>query len=169
LITSATIKDISQLILLVNSAYRGEKSKQGWTTEASIIQGDKRVDEHSLHEMLQKPGAVILLYKEEEILLGCVYLEKQESKLYLGMLSVDPTIQGGGIGKKLLAAATEHALKMNCNSIMMSVISIRHELIAWYERHGYAKTAERKPFPGDGKYGKPVQPLEFIVLEKKLI
>jgi ribosomal protein S18 acetylase RimI-like enzyme len=168
-ISTATINDILSLIKLVNSAYRGEQSKKGWTTEANLIQGDKRIDADSLTEMMAKDGAVILLYKQQDELQGCVYLEKQAAKLYLGMLCVDPEIQGGGIGKKLLAAAEEHALKINRNAIIMSVITQRHELISWYERHGYEQTNERKPFPDDGRFGKPVEPLEFIILEKKLL
>jgi ribosomal protein S18 acetylase RimI-like enzyme len=168
-ITTATINDIPVLIKLVNSAYRGEQSKKGWTTEANLIKGEKRIDADSLTEMMDKDGAVILLYKQQEELQGCVYLEKQAFKLYLGMLCVDPEIQGGGIGKKLLAEAEQHALKLNCESIIMSVITQRHELISWYERHGYKKTGERKPFPDDGRFGNPVEPLEFIILEKKLL
>lgn len=165
-IKPATEHDIMELLPLVNSAYRGENSKKGWTTEADIIQGDSRTDASSLKEMMAKENAVILIYRNNNQLQGCVYLEKQNEKLYLGMLSVNPEIQGGGIGKKLLRAAEDHAKKMQCKIITMTVISVRHELIAWYQRNGYKDTGERKPFPDDEKFGKPVQPLTFVVLEK---
>jgi ribosomal protein S18 acetylase RimI-like enzyme len=95
-----------------------------------------------------------------------VYLEKKERGLYLGMLTVSPLQQANGIGKKLLAAAEVFAKEKNCHCIFMNVISVRQELIAWYERHGYNKTEERKPLPADNRFGKPTQPLEFIIMEK---
>jgi ribosomal protein S18 acetylase RimI-like enzyme len=84
------------------------------------------------------------------------------------MLSVHPEIQAKGIGKKLLQAAEQHAREMNCSSIVMTVISVRTELIAWYQRNGYVDTCARKPFPDDPRFGTPVRPLQFVVLEKKL-
>lgn len=159
--------DIPALVRLVNSAYRGEASTKGWTTEAHLLKGELRTDEMSVAKLLQKPGAVILKYADEAgLLTGCVYLEKQDKKMYLGMLSVSPDIQAKGIGKKLLSASEEHAKKQNCSSIIMNVISVRHELISWYERRGYQKNGEMKPFPVETKFGVPTQPLEFVVLEK---
>ena len=73
---------------------------------------------------------------------------------------------GQGIGKKLLYAAEEHARTIDCSYIIMSVIEIRHELIAWYERHGYYRTGEIKPFPTGPEFGIPKQPLQFIVMKK---
>jgi len=57
---------------------------------------------------------------------------------------------------------------LNCRSIYMTVITVRTELVSWYQRHGYADTGERKPFLEDGLTGKHLQPLEFMVLEKPL-
>src|SRR5688572_8542065 len=128
----ATTEDIQKLIPLVNSAYRGEASKKGWTTEANVIQGETRIDEESLLKMMNDPNAVILIYRNENQILGCVYLQKQNTDLYLGMFSVNPELQGGGIGKKLLVAAEDHARKNGCDAIVMNVISVRDELIAWY-------------------------------------
>lgn len=168
LITSLENVDSEALVELVNSAYRGEGSKKGWTTEADIIDGNLRIDQQAIHDMLQKPGAVILTCKADNDLYGCVYLNEDGKGLYLGMLSVSPDAQGSGIGKKLLQAAEQHAAKFDYTYIRMTVIDIRHELIAWYERHGYKRTGERKPFPDDEKFGKPTRPIEFIVLEKMI-
>jgi len=82
------------------------------------------------------------------------------------MFSVSPSAQGKGIGKKLLAAADDYAREHNCASIFMTVITVREELIAWYERNGYRKTGKVVPFPVDERYGIPTQPLEMLVLEK---
>jgi ribosomal protein S18 acetylase RimI-like enzyme len=168
-ISAATVKDIPALEKLVNSGYRGEVSRKGWTTEADLLQGEVRIDAASLAVMLADDTAVILKYTDAQgNITGCVYLQKQKDGIYLGMLTVSPELQGGGLGKKLLAAAEEYAIQHQCYTIFMSVISVRSELIAWYERHGYRKTGDTKPFPDDDRYGKPTQPLEFIIIEKKL-
>lgn len=168
MIIPSTNNDIPVLVRLVNSAYRGEGSKKGWTTEADLLDGT-RTDEANIYDLINDPGAVILkCLNEEGGIIACVYLQKQQHKLYLGMLSVSPDLQGAGIGKILLAAAEEHAVKNECKSVFMTVISVRHELIAWYERHGYKKTGETKPFPVGEKFGIQKQPLELIVLEKNV-
>jgi ribosomal protein S18 acetylase RimI-like enzyme len=110
-----------------------------------------------------------LKYEEDNQLLGCVELRQEKNKLYLGMLSVAPNTQGKGIGKKLLQAGEDLAKELGISTLMMTVISVRHELINWYIRHGYALTGERKPFVvPDTRWGIPKQKLEFVVLEKYL-
>jgi predicted N-acetyltransferase YhbS len=162
-------EDYSAIVALVNAAYRGEASKQGWTTEANLIAGDKRVDEKSLAENLRQPGAVVLKLNDENgLLLGCVFLHHTEFGLYLGMLSVWPGLQAKGIGKMLMRAAEEHAHRVGAQRIYMNVISIRTELISWYQRLGFRNTEETKPFPDTPAFGVPVIPLEFIVMEKYL-
>ncbi len=167
-ISIAQPEDAKKLNLLVNSAYRGDSSRQGWTTEADLLDGT-RIDEDALRELLQKENTSILKYEDEGTLQGCVELRKEGSKLYLGMLSVKPHTQGKGIGKALLHAAEVHAKKINCDSIFMTVISVRKELIDWYVRHGYRLTGEKKPFiVPDTRWGVPKKELEFVVLEKSL-
>jgi ribosomal protein S18 acetylase RimI-like enzyme len=165
-ISVASLPDIPQLLKLINRAYRGEDAKKGWTHEAELIDGDIRTDETSLKQVIRTPGAVILKYEQEGQIVGCVYLQKKGDRLYLGMLSVSPEIKAQGIGKNLFKAADEHAKNNNCSVIEMTVISVRHELIAWYERNGYHKTSKREPFPNDGRFGNPRQDLEFVYLEK---
>ena len=167
-ISPATEADIPALDNLVNSAYRGESSKKGWTTEADLLDGI-RTNETSLWAMLQHPNAVILKYEEASQLTGCVYLEQKGNALYLGMLTVSPEAQAGGIGKQLMAAAEQRAKDLHCRAITMTVITVRHELIAWYERRGYRATGETKPFPNDPNFGLPRQPLAFIVMEKEVL
>jgi ribosomal protein S18 acetylase RimI-like enzyme len=119
--------------------------------------------------MFDHQNAVILKYTQYGgDISGCVYLEKKVNKLYLGMLSVRPKLQAKGIGKILLKAAEEYALSQQYNRIEMTVISVRRELIAWYERNGYHKTGAIAPFPNDARFGTPVHPIEFIVMEKLL-
>lgn len=167
-IAIATTSHVPQLVSLVNSAYRGEAARAGWTHEADLIDGDSRTSEADLSKLLADPLAVILTCQDEAGIAGSVYLKKDSDELYLGMLSVNPRLQGIGIGKLLLKAAEEHAREQGCKSIKMTVISVRKELIAWYGKHGYQPTGQRETFPNDNEFGTPRQPLEFVVLKKVL-
>jgi ribosomal protein S18 acetylase RimI-like enzyme len=164
----ANINDIPLLVLLINSAYRGEMSKKGWTTEADLLAGDLRTDIATLTELLNKPQTKILKYSTNDgIIAGCVFLEKQERGLYLGMLSVSPILQSAGIGKQLMKAAEAYAHENNCSCIYLHVISVRYELINWYKKQGYQLTGEVRPFV-DSTFGIAKQPIEFNVLQKIL-
>ena len=168
-IMKAISADAESINQLVNSAYRGDSSKRGWTTEADLLDGT-RIDEAAVKELIEKTDTTILKFLEGNQLVGCVELRQEKGKLYLGMLSVAPTIQGKGIGKKLLHAGEDYAKSIGINTMIMTVISVRKELIDWYVRHGYQLTGERKPFVvPDTRWGIPKQELEFVVLEKKLI
>lgn len=168
-IQKATREDIPVLVTLVNNAYRGDASKKGWTTEANLLLGEIRTDAASMEHIFSSADNAILKYiTEEGLIAGCVYLQKQDHKLYLGMLSVNPELQAGGIGKQLMEAAEEYAKKVGCDIITMTVISVRKELIAWYLRRGYHITGLNKPFPVDDKFGIPTQELIFEVLEKEI-
>jgi ribosomal protein S18 acetylase RimI-like enzyme len=165
MISKATFEDVSALNKLVNSAYRGESSKKGWTYEADLL-GGIRITEEELTETIQKSDTIILKYSENQELLACMMLVEKADKLYLGMLTVSPELQGGGIGKKLLKQAEIVAQEKGLSKIGMTVISARQELIDWYKRHGYVDTGEREPFILDYHFGEPKQDLEFLVMEK---
>lgn len=168
-ISVANEKDIPALTALLSTSYRGEASKKGWTTEADLIDGNLRTDEANIKGLMEQQDAVFLKYSSaENETEGCVFLQKKENKLYLGMLSVSPLIQAKGIGKQLMTAAALYAKQINCHVIFMRVISLRYELIAWYEKQGYKKTGATEPFPDDTEFGKPRQPLEFLIMEKQL-
>ncbi len=168
IVQKATLQNIPQLEILINSAYRGDSSKKGWTTEADLLDGI-RTDVDSLKEMISRSGAIILQsFTEHNLLQGCVYLEKRKNKMYLGMLTVSPMLQAKGIGKQLLIEAEKYAQSQECSLIEMTVISVRTELIEWYKKHGYKDTGEKRPFPNDVKFGIPKQPLEFIVMQKEI-
>ena len=167
MIEQATIEDAMQIVQLLNSAYRGETSKQGWTTEADLIAGERRTDEATVINVMNQPGSIILKYMNDRgEIIGTVNLQQHGNRLYLGMFSVSPHLQGGGIGKELLKYSELHAKAVNCSSIYMSVISVRSELIDWYKRHGYVDTGERKLFAEDDLTGRHLQKLEFAILEK---
>lgn len=166
----ATLDDVSALVALVNSAYRGDSSRAGWTTEADLL-GGQRVDAEGVAGTIRQTDHVILVHESDAGLLACVLLERVGDGAYLGMLTVRPTAQGGGIGRRLLESAEGFAAaRWQSRSIHMTVIVQRPELIAWYERRGYRRTGELRPFPyGDERFGLPKRSdLAFEVLRKPL-
>lgn len=168
-ITTAQLIDTIELATLINSAYRGESSKRGWTTEANLLKGDIRITAPELNAMMENPDAAILKYNTPlGQLTGCVYLEKRNESLYLGLLTVSPDQQAGGIGKQLLLASEEFAMEKNCNRIFMRVITLRTELIAWYKRHGYADSGLREPLTLDTRFPIPEQEIIFMIMEKSI-
>ena len=168
MITKATVEDVFSLNKLINSAYRGESSKKGWTTEANILEGG-RTTEMELTEIIQDKKNTILKFTENNEIIGCVLLIEKEHQLYLGMLTVSPELQNSGIGKKLMQQAEIHASTLGLSKIVMTVITVREELIAWYKRHGYIDTGAREPFPSSEVFSQTsIEPLEFMVLEKRI-
>ena len=165
--------ELPAIAALVNSAYRGESSRQGWTTEADYL-GGQRTDAQTLaSDLAANPQAMVMTLREAAggPMLGCVWLEPADSGAwYLGMLTVRPDLQDRQLGRTMLAAAEDHARGQGAQRVRMTVIQIRDTLIAWYERRGYARTGETRPFPyADLRFGQPARDdLEFIVLEKAL-
>lgn len=172
---SATLEDIPALIDLVTSAYRGDASKQGWTTEADILDG-QRIDADMLRADLAQPQGMILMAESGEHLFACAQISVEPTTdsiptAYFGMFSVSPTTQRSGIGKRVLAESERLARDtLGCARMRMTVIDAREELIAYYERRDYVRTGIKKPFPyGDLRYGVPKRDdLQFEVLEKSL-
>ncbi len=168
MIIPATLFDAEAISRLVNSAYRGDSSRLGWTTEADLLDGT-RTDAAAISSAIDDPGTTMLKHVEGVEITGCVELVRHGDSMYLGMLTVKPGIQGRGLGKSILMAAEAYARAAGCTSVHMTVISLREELIAWYIRRGYRLTAQKKPFDfDDPRFGLPKRPLEFVVLEKVL-
>ena len=166
----ATLADITALVVLVTSAYRGEVSKQGWTTEADLLDG-QRIDPEVLRKDIDRDRSRIVIAEREEQLLACAHVAEDDGAGYFGMFSVKPDLQGGGVGKALLAEAERIAgEEWKLPTMRMTVIDIRNELIAFYTRRGYVRTGIKKPFPyGDERYGIPKRDdLRFEILEKPL-
>ncbi|MGA8277166.1 MAG: GNAT family N-acetyltransferase [Rhodanobacteraceae bacterium] len=162
--------DVAGVRMLVESAYRGDASRAGWTTEADLLDG-QRTDVEGIVELIERGGSRMLLAEHAGVLLACCQIEKQDDACYFGMFSVSPTAQGAGIGKQVLAESERIARDAwNCREMQMTVISVRDDLIAWYERRGYRRSGIYKPFPyGDERYGIPKRlDLRFEVLVKDL-
>ena len=167
---AATEADIPVLVALVTSAYRGDVSKQGWTTEADLLEG-QRIDSEVLSRDIERERSRIVIAERGAQLLACAHVAEEDGAGYFGMFSVKPDLQGGGVGKALLAEAERIAAEeWKLPAMRMTVIDIRDELIDFYERRGYRRTGIKKPFPyGDERYGIPKRDdLRFEILEKSL-
>lgn len=177
MVSPAMTADLPELARLANSAYRGESARRGWTNESDLL-GGQRTDPARLAEELAGPDPSTILCLRDGgpgPILACVFLSKIVADdgrplCYLGMLTVAPPLQAKGIGRTLLAEAEAFGRGWGASAVVMTVISAREELIAWYERRGYSRTGETKPFPyGDLRFGEPRRDdLEFVVLEKPL-
>jgi ribosomal protein S18 acetylase RimI-like enzyme len=172
---AATHADTPALVALVESAYRGEASKQGWTTEADMLDG-RRTGADDIEACIARPQSRIVIAEHTGAdgtpeLLACAHVAVEDGAGYFGMFSVRPTLQGAGIGKAVLSEAERIVRdEWKVPTMRMTVIDIRDELIAFYERRGYRRTGIKKPFPyGDERFGVPKRgDLRFEVLEKIL-
>ena len=164
----ATVDDIPALVRLVTSAYRGEASRAGWTTEADLLDGE-RIDPAVLRADIERPRSRVLVAERDGVPVACAHVAVEGDAGYFGMFAVRPDLQGGGMGHALLAEA-ERVVRdeWSLPALRMTVIDARGELIAWYERRGYRRTGVVKPFPyGDTRFGIPRRDdLRFEVLEK---
>lgn len=173
LLAAAADHELADIAALVNSAYRGELATRGWTHESDLL-GGQRTDAESLRaDLAAKPGAVLLRLSDAPDALphACIWVEPAgENDWYVGMVTVSPLRQAGGIGRTLLDAAEAHARARGGTSMQMTVISVRDTLIAWYERRGYALTGKTRRFPyDDERFGEPQRDdLAFVVMKKSL-
>lgn len=169
--TVASLGDVPAVVALVESAYRGEASRVGWTTEADLLAG-QRTDGDLVTELLERPNSLVILAWRDEQLVGCCHVAGVGPGVAtFGMFAVTPGEQGGGIGRAILSEAERVArARWQVARMQMTVLSLRGDLIAYYRRRGYLPTGAVEPFPyGDERYGLPLRDdLEFAVLERSL-
>ncbi len=167
---SAVETDVPELVDLVESAYRGDASRAGWTTEADYLDG-QRTDPDGVRAVIAAPDGVLLVVERAGELVACCQLEHRDDHVYFGMFAVRPGLQGGGLGKEILAEAERRAREdWDAKEMRMTVVNVREELIAYYVRRGYRRTGELSPFPyGDARFGVPLRDdLAFELLVKSL-
>ncbi|GAA4675778.1 GNAT family N-acetyltransferase [Frondihabitans cladoniiphilus] len=168
----ATAADTSVIVDLVTSAYRGEASTAGWTTEAHLIDGVRITPELLQHDLDNPAGLVLLGVEGDGTVVTCCNLVARDARVgYFGMFAVSPARQGEGLGKVVLAEA-ERLLRdeWSCTTMEMTVLDQRPELVAFYERRGFVRTGTFEEFPyGDERFGTPrVAGLRLAVLRKPL-
>ncbi|KUL45189.1 GNAT family N-acetyltransferase [Streptomyces regalis] len=166
----ATDADVDTLVALIESAYRGDASRAGWTTEADILEG-QRTDPEGVLEVIKSSDSRLLTVEQEGQVVACCQLEHRGDHAYFGMFAVSPALQGAGLGKVIITEAERQARETwGATEMHMTVISVRNDLIAWYERRGYRRTGRMAPFPyGDERFGIPQRAdLQFELLVKEL-
>ena len=167
--------DVAAVVGLVESCYRGDPSRRGWTTEADLLDG-QRTDAREVIEIVRSPHGRLLLADlptgATGAPAGCCQLEQRpDGTAYFGMFAVRPDLQGRGMGDAVRAEAERIAgREWGSHEMRLMVFPQRVALIRWYARRGYHDTGRRVPFPyGDERYGIPKRPdLEFAVLTKRL-
>ncbi|MGW5652281.1 GNAT family N-acetyltransferase [Streptomyces humi] len=167
---AATDTDVDALVALIESAYRGDASRAGWTTEADILDG-QRTDPEGVLQVIKSPDSRLLTIERDGRIVACCQLEHRGAHAYFGMFAVSPALQGAGLGKVVIAEAERQAREdWGATEMHMTVISVRDDLIAWYERRGYRRTGEMSPFPyGEERFGVPLRDdLQFELLVKPL-
>ncbi len=159
--------DAPAIAALIEEGYRGEESRRGWTSEAHLIEGN-RTSVAEIEALIAAPDARFIMAFDNDALIGCALIKNENGEGYFGMFAVKPALQGGGHGKQILTHAERQIRDgWNCPRIAMTVISIREDLVAYYERRGYTRTGT-KPFPFDREPGAKRTDFHFVVLTKTL-
>jgi GNAT superfamily N-acetyltransferase len=164
----AGASDAPAIAALVESAYRGDESRRGWTTEESLFP-DSRTNVNEIAGFLADPDTRFVLAHQGADMVGCAMIRNEHGAGYFGLFAVKPNLQGAGLGKSILNYAEQQAREIwNCREMAMTVINIREELVAFYLRRGYRQTAT-KPFPFDKEPGARRKDFHFLVLTKPLV
>lgn len=167
---AAVVADAPAIVALVESAYRGDSGRRGWTTESDLLDGN-RTNKREVAALIAMPDNRVLLAHRDGVLIGCSHIRKKGDSCYFGMFAVNPELQRGGVGKEMIREAERVAREeYRCRQMEMTVISVRAELIAWYERRGYRRTGKLRPFPsgnGCAGFAKKID-LHFELLVKPL-
>ena len=167
---NAELKDTQAITDLINSVYRGENAKKGWTSEADLL-GGIRISKKRIEQIIAKPDDVILLGILEGKIAGCVHLEKKKNgKCYLGMLSVDVNYQNAKLGREILDKSDAYAKEVfGCSEMEIKVISVRKELIDYYLRRGYILTGQTEKFIVGKHIGDlKIENMEIVYMVKQL-
>lgn len=162
---NAIQSDTPVLFSLINSAYRGDSARSGWTNEADLV-GGLRVTEEEISSIISTPDQSFLLALYGEEIVGCVHLKFILGEVQINMLTIHPEKQNQKIGASLFSEI-ERLARLSAKSAMtLSVIHVRKELIAYYERKGFVLTGQSEPFPP--QYPAKIPGLLLLEMKKTL-
>jgi ribosomal protein S18 acetylase RimI-like enzyme len=160
----AKASDAQKLRALIESGYRGESARQGWTNEADLLEGNRTTPEE-VAAMIAAPEKRVLLAERNGTLIGTVTVtDLGDGRAYMGLLCVSPTLQADGLGSALLSEGESLAIReFGTRVVEGMVLDVRTDLIAYYERRGFVRTGELRPFP------LPMDvPYKMVVLERSI-
>ncbi|MFO1238196.1 MAG: GNAT family N-acetyltransferase [Alphaproteobacteria bacterium] len=167
----ATADDVPKVTSLIERAYRGPEAATGWASEADLLTGPRTTEAEIAALIADHDGRFVLAELADvlkgDVLVGCALIQKDGEGSYFGMFAIEPALQIAGLGKALLAKCERAARDLWAAKWMsMVVISVREELIAWYERRGYVRTGHREPFPFSPSSGETTRDFDLVELKK---
>lgn len=131
-------EDAAAIAGLVNRAF---------VVEAWFAEGD-RTTPRAVHALLTSPSGTFFVARDEGALVGCVYVERRSAtRGYIGLLAVEPTRSGQGIGPRLMTLGEDYLEGAGCEAIDITVVNVRTELFLFYERRAYRAGGETLPLP----------------------
>ena len=166
----AILDDVPVIVDLLNVAYRQEEGRS-WTSESKIVTGD-RVNDQQLEDSLRQTHFELFVAELDQNIVACIGLTFSESDVEVGTFAIAPHYQNQGLGRQVLDFAENHVHKSiqykKLKYFVMWVLSVRYELIAYYERRGYVQTGVVGDYPLDANVGTPIVDL-YLVEMKKMI
>ncbi|MCH7335175.1 GNAT family N-acetyltransferase [Acinetobacter sp. NIPH 2699] len=168
-IRKAKIDDLEQLVKLINAAYRTQ-SGRSWTTERDFIVGHRITSDQLLGALQQSNFELFVGEAEQDQLLACIGLTYQKDCVEIGTFAIDPSVQNLGYGRKVLDSIEEYITNNYpiVTNLIMYVLDIRTELIAYYERRGYQVTGHIESYPIGADVGQPLVPTQLIEMRKTI-
>ncbi|OTG76717.1 hypothetical protein B9T26_02620 [Acinetobacter sp. ANC 4169] len=168
----ANASDVESLVALINQAYR-TNTGLSWTSEQEIVAGDRINHQQLLESLNQQNFSLFVAEMIEDLepaLVACIGLTFQQNAVEIGTFCVHSQWQNQGIGKQVLAYAEQQAFSI-CPTLIsyeMYVLDARTELIEYYERCGYSKTAYVESYPLDANVGQPLIDLQLQHMSKSV-
>lgn len=152
-IRAATESDADAIARLVNAAF---------LVEQFFIERD-RTNPDAVRQLMRK--GKFLLAEDGPNLLGSIYAEVRGDRGYFGMLSIEPSRQRTGVGRRLADAVEKWFRDSGCKFSDLKIVNVRRELHDLYHRWGYLDT-------GTSVYDDPTPtkiPVHFILMSKPLL
>ena len=164
----AVLADVPQVAALIERAYRGPEAAKGWTNESALLTGP-RSSLAEVEELVRDPASRFVTAFSDSGLVGSALIQKHGEGAYFGMFAIEPAAQGSGLGKAVMARCEAVARELwGAKFMELTVISLREQLIGWYERRGFLRTGEREPFPFATATGALRTDFDLVVLRKPL-
>lgn len=163
-------QDLDPLHALIERAYRGPETAGRWDSESHLLRGP-RTTRDFVHNTILSPDAAFVIAELDGQIMGAALIERPADAAAgvasFGMFAISPNARGIGLGDRVLAACEDRVRSLwQATAMSLSVISLRDELMAWYERRGYARTGVRHPFPFSETTGELRNDFDLVEMRK---